>query len=84
MKTINYFLAVFALAVSAVLFSGNTQAQNYISNGNFSSWGTNWNADNMAVEMNPENVYGGTSASNITAEIDVQVGLRQRTSTILR
>lgn len=69
-------------AVGLLLFlaSFGLQAQNLIANANFSSGNSGWNYGGMAVETNPETSYGGSNASNKTAEVDGLVGLRQHVS----
>ncbi len=66
------FLAVLILSINGL------KAQNLITNPGFSNGATGWNYNGMNVEVNPESVYGGSSSSNNTAEIDKEVGLRQR------
>lgn len=81
MKT-NFTLRIQHLALSFFLllassFAGN--GQNLLSNPNFSNGSSSWNINNMPVEINPKSVYGG-SGNNSVAEIDKQVGLRQKVS----
>ena len=84
MKTINQLSVIILLTLSLLSFSVTGNAQNLLSNGSFNNGTTNWTSNDMAVEINPENVYGGSSSSNRTAEIDAQVGLRQRVSNVLK
>ncbi len=84
MKTINQLSAIVLLTLSLLAFSVSSDAQNLLKNGNFNNGANNWNSNDMLVEINAENVYGGRSSSNQTAEIDAQVGLRQRVSNVLK
>lgn len=67
---------IFAAPVIAHAGGGSTVS---IRNGNFSSSDNYWNV-NANVEVNTENVYGGSSNSNYVAEIDQQASLRQKLS----
>jgi len=58
----------------AIIVGLNVSAQT-INNGNFSSGSTGWGCNPEAY--NPESTYGGTSNSNIVAEVDEEAGLCQ-------
>jgi hypothetical protein len=69
------------LLVIAMLSSLFSTAQNLLKNSTLSEGSSNWTHNSMKVEINPESVYGGTNRNNQTAEIDAEVGLRQKVST---
>lgn len=76
MKTANLTKALIATLI--VFTSVNASAQNILTNSDFNRGTTGWTNNNTAVEVFTENVYGGRSTTNFTAEVDVQVGLNQR------
>lgn len=63
-----------------IFVPGTIFAQNMISNPTFSSGKNNWNYSGMNVEVEDETNYGGSNSNNKVAEIDKEVGLRQRVS----
>lgn len=67
---------IFVLALLFTSFAGT--AQNLLRNSGFTNGSANWTFNSMGVETNPENVYGGSSNTNMVAEVDKEVGLRQR------
>ncbi len=69
-KTILFFVLL--------LVPGLMSAQNLIKNANFSAGKNNWNFNSMSVEVEDETNYGGSNRNNKVAEIDKEVGLRQR------
>lgn len=69
--------SIFTLLL-AIVIGSSANAQNLLKNSNLSEGSANWNHNSMRVEINPENVYGGTNRNNRTAEIDAEVGLRQK------
>jgi hypothetical protein len=70
LKTNVVFLFAFVVGL-------NVSAQT-VTNGNFSSGATGWGCNPEAY--NPESTYGGTSHTNIVAEVDQEVGLCQTIS----
>jgi hypothetical protein len=74
--TRNLFTAAIALALSLSSFKSN--AQNLLSNSGFDLGNLSWLVTGMLAEINPETTYGGSAALNRVAEIDAQVGLRQK------
>lgn len=84
MKTKNLFTTTAYLLLVLMISSASLNGQNILTNGNFTAGTGHWTSGSMSVEINPENVYGGNSSSNSTAEIDGQVGLRQRVNNILK
>jgi hypothetical protein len=70
LKTNVFFLFAFVVGL-------NVSAQT-VTNGNFSSGATGWGCNPEAY--NPESTYGGTSNTNIVAEVDQEVGLCQTIS----
>ncbi|MBL7700371.1 MAG: T9SS type A sorting domain-containing protein [Chitinophagaceae bacterium] len=74
MRTTSYKQASKNLAVLALfvcLFITKGSAQNLITNPGFENGTTGWITD-CTIEINPENVYGGTSTTNRVTEIDVE------------
>lgn len=73
MKTTNAFLKIFTLLLltGTVMFSNGVSAQNLITNPGFESGTSGWGTD-CSIEIYTENVYGGTSSSNMVTEIDVE------------
>ena len=69
---------IIMLFLSVPIFSFSQNSQNLLTNSDFSSGYTAWNLTGMAVEINIENIYGGPSKTNLTAEVDAFVGLRQK------
>lgn len=69
-KTSVFFLFIFCAGF-------NLSAQT-LSNGTFSGGATSWGCNPEAY--NPESTYGGTSTSNIVAEVDQEAGLCQTVS----
>lgn len=61
-----------------ILVPGLLNAQNMVKNSNFNAGKNNWNYNNMNVEVEDETNYGGSNRNNKVAEIDKEVGLRQR------
>lgn len=61
----------------AIIIGLNASAQT-INNGNFSNGSTGWGCNPEAY--NPESTYGGTSNTNIVAEVDAEAGLCQTVS----
>lgn len=84
MKTLNFFTTIANLLFVLLISASSLNAQNLLNNGSFNAGTGHWNSSGMSVEINSENVYGGSSSSNPTAEIDAQVGLRQRVNNILK
>lgn len=70
LKTNVFFLFAFVVGL-------NVSAQT-VTNGNFNSGATGWGCNPEAY--NPESTYGGTSNTNIVAEVDQEVGLCQTIS----
>lgn len=70
-STKNLIIALFVIAPFS-LFS-----QNLLKNSGFSDGSSNWSTNGMKVEINPETTYGGRNSRNNTAEVDMEVGLRQ-------
>lgn len=70
-----FFQTIFVLALLLSSFAGT--AQNLLQNPGFNNGNANWTYNSMKVEVNPESVYGGSSTSNLVAEVDKEVGLRQ-------
>lgn len=68
------------IAVAILLASFKSNSQNLLNNSDFLSGTTAWVLNGMNVEINNETVYGGYSNNNPVAEIDAQVGLRQKMS----
>jgi hypothetical protein len=71
-------LIAFFFAAPVAAIAGPTPSVS-IRNGNFSSSDNYWNV-NASPEINPENVYGGSSSSNYVTEIDQQASIRQKLS----
>lgn len=65
-----------ALLIFAVSF--HTQAQNLISNSNFTGGSSTGWTTGCSVEVNPQSVYGGPSGSVYVTEIDVERCLSQQ------
>lgn len=70
-STKNLIIALLVIAPFS-LFS-----QNLLKNSGFSDGSSNWSTNGMKVEINPETTYGGRNSRNNTAEVDMEVGLRQ-------
>lgn len=70
-STKNLIIALLVIAPFS-LFS-----QNLLKNSDFSNGSSNWSTNGMKVEINPETTYGGRNSRNNTAEVDMEVGLRQ-------
>lgn len=79
MKTQSSKSVIFGLVTSAILAFNGSQAisqTNLISNPDFSNGSTGWST-NCTIEINPENVYGGSVSSNRVTEIDTERCLYQ-------
>ncbi len=78
------FTKTISKAITVILFMAVTvtakSQSNMLNNPNFSNDNSSWNYNNMNVEVNAESSYGGSSNNNKVAEIDAEVGLRQRVS----
>ncbi|WP_158605999.1 gliding motility-associated C-terminal domain-containing protein [Taibaiella sp. KBW10] len=77
MKFKNYVASFAALCLLA--FGTGTHAQNLVANGTFTAGTASWTfyAPGTTSETNPENLYGGALATNITGEIDNESNFRQ-------
>ncbi|MBC7850607.1 MAG: T9SS type A sorting domain-containing protein, partial [Chitinophagaceae bacterium] len=54
------------------------KSQNLITNSNFTLGALGWLLGGMRGEVAPETAYGGSTPFNIAAEVDAEVGLRQK------
>jgi hypothetical protein len=59
-----------------ILTTHQAKAQNLVTNGTFTNGSTAWNTS-CTIEINPENVYGGSS-TNMVTEIDVERCINQQ------
>lgn len=75
MKTNVPYCVVIICVVS--LLSARLSAQNLVTNSGFSSGFTGWST-NCTYELNSEAVYGGSSSTNMTTEIDVERCINQQ------
>ncbi|OQP47428.1 hypothetical protein A4H97_08000 [Niastella yeongjuensis] len=66
----------FTLIVAMILLPLFMSAQNLVTNSSFNNGGTGW-TNSCSVEVNPENVYGGSSTTNNVTEIDMERCLDQ-------
>jgi hypothetical protein len=69
----SFFLAVLMIATAL-----STQAQNLVSNSNFSGGSSSGWTTGCSVEVNPQSTYGGPSGSIYVTEIDVERCLSQQ------
>lgn len=83
MKTTNPLpkILMFLLSVGAAIFSNQLLAQNEIINPGFQNGTTGWSTG-CSIEINPENVYGGTSTSNMVTEIDIERCFNQQVAVV--
>lgn len=78
MARLNHHLGSFLLLCLALL-SGRAQAQNLVNNGSFTAGNAGWGffAPANTAEVAAEIWYGGTVATNLTAEVDNESNFRQ-------
>src|SRR5882757_11445997 len=70
----SHFLAVLMIATASL----PSQAQNLISNSNFTGGSSSGWTTGCSVEVNPQSVYGGPSSSIYVTEIDMERCLSQQ------
>lgn len=75
-STIKTNIAIYVLVIAGIFFPLFMSAQNLVTNSSFSSGTTGWST-NCSIEVNPEVVYGGSDATNLVTEIDMERCINQ-------